>query len=92
MLKNKAKTKFTCRAFCCSLGGFLAYMQLGVALFIHANIQPYVAYWFFLSEDEKKLVNSIDEVYIHTSSNFFLTYLIFALCLIGMVLGLQTGK
>ena len=54
MLKTKAKTQLTCKAFCCVLGGFLAYMQLGAALFIHANIQPYIAYWFFLSEREKK--------------------------------------
>ena len=92
MLRNKAKTKFTCRAFCCILGGFIAYMQFGAALFIHANIQPYVTYWFFLSEDEKRLVKSIEEVYIQTGSNFFYTYLVFALCMIGMVLGLQTGK
>lgn len=38
MLKTKAKTQLTCKAFCCVLGGFLAYMQLGAALFIHANI------------------------------------------------------
>ena len=89
MLKTKAKTQLTCRAFCCVLGGFIAYMQLGVALFIHANIQPYVAYQFF---GEKNTVTSVDQVYMHSKDSFFATYLIFALCMIGMVMGLSVGK
>ena len=89
MLKTKAKTQLTCRAFCCVLGGFVAYMQLGVALFIHANIQPYIAYQFFV---EKDTVTSVDQVYTHSKDNFFATYLIFALCMIGMVMGLSVGK
>ena len=33
-----AKTRGTLQAICCLLGGITAYMQLGTALFIHANI------------------------------------------------------
>ena len=89
MLKTKAKTQLTCRAFCCVLGGFVAYMQLGAALFIHANIQPYIAYTFFVEEDT---ATSVDEVYMHSEDWFFVTYLVFALCMIGMVMGLSVGK
>ena len=89
MLKTKAKTQLTCRAFCCVLGGFVANMQLGVALFIHANIQPYIAYSFFVKE---KTATSVDHVYMHSEEWFFATYLIFALCMLGMVMGLPIGK
>ena len=47
MLRKQAKTKCTFKGVCCVIGGMVAYMQLGVALFIHANIQPYVAANFF---------------------------------------------
>lgn len=89
MLKTKAKTQLTCRAFCCVLGGFVAYMQLGVALFIHANIQPYIAYTFFVKEGT---ATSVDQVYMQSEDWFFATYLVFALCMIGMVMGLSVGK
>ena len=44
---NRAKTRYTSRSVLAIVGGVLAYMQLGVAFFIHANLQPYVAYTFF---------------------------------------------
>ena len=50
-MRRAAKTKCTLKGALCVLGGFTAYMQLGVALFIHANIQPYVAHTFFSAND-----------------------------------------
>jgi hypothetical protein len=38
MMRKAAKTQCTLQAALCVIGGFTAYMQLGVALFIHANI------------------------------------------------------
>ena len=70
----------------------VAYMQLGVALFIHANIQPYVAANFFNDATTTNKVTSIDEIYKIGLSNFFWTYLVYALCLVGMLLGLSLGK
>lgn len=91
MLRKAAKTRCTLKAALCLLGGFTAYMQLGVALFIHANLQPYVANTFFI-KDDSALVTDVDQIYGLGSQFFFLTYLVYALCILGMVLGLALGK
>lgn len=57
-------------------------MQLGVALFIHANLQPYVIGYFF----------SGGKVYQDGLSHFSPTFLVYALCVIGMLFGLPIGK
>ena len=68
-------------------------MQLGVALFIHANIQPYVAYAFFApSGDTEQAASGIDQIYQTGLTNFFKTYLVYVFCMLGMIIGLTLGK
>ena len=91
MLRKKAKTQWTFPAICSVLGGSIAYMQLGVAFFIHANIQPYVAENFFGTSAATQ-PTSMSEVYASGLSSFFNTYLVYGLCLLGMLTGLTWGK
>ena len=56
-------------------------MQLGVALFIHANLQPYVVAYFF-----------DNHAYQGRLSNFFPTFLVYAFCVLGLLIGLPLGK
>ena len=68
-------------------------MQLGVALCIHANIQPYVAYTFFPKQGTTKPYKNVDEIYESSLLNdFFFTYLVYAFCMVGMLIGLASGK
>jgi len=72
----------------CMFGGFIAYMQLGVSLSLHANLQPYVANYFFGKQASK----SVDETYTGGMSHFKESYGVYCLCIIGMLIGLPLGK
>ena len=88
MLRKEAKTQCTSQAVLCIVGGISAYMQLGTALYIHANIQPYVATAFFSDKADGSLATSYEEGLPY----FFQTYFVYALSILGMVFGLSLGK
>ena len=67
----------------CTFGGFLIYMQLGAALMLHANIQPYIIPVFF---------NSGSDLTIQGINGFSQTYGVWCLTMICMLFGLLLGK
>ena len=86
--RKAAKTQCTISGALCTVGGFLAYAQLGVCLSIHANLQPYVAYYFFTEEK----ASSIEMVYSIGLNHFCQSYFVYTLCVAGMLIGLPIGK
>ena len=67
----------------CVFGGFLTYMQLGAALMLHANVQPYVLPVFF---------NPTSDLTLNGINGFTQTYGVWCLNMICMLLGLLLGK
>jgi hypothetical protein len=67
----------------CTFGGFLIYMQLGAALMLHANIQPYILPVFF---------NASSDMTKSGVNGFSQTYGVWCLIMICMLLGLLIGK
>jgi hypothetical protein len=67
----------------CVIGGFVIYMQLGAALMLHANIQPYILPVFF---------NQASDLTQRGINGFTQTYGVWCLNMICMLFGLLIGK